>query len=206
MSGKTMAQPSSSFITGKVWKWVLLDWRVEELLIAPRKPWQNSFAERIIGSIRRECQDPLIVLNEPHLKRILSSYLNYYHALRTHLSLAMDTPEDRPVQPPGLGRVVECPDVGGLQRHYECRAACISPVTVLRMHPLIMGAAQPFGALDTVFHLPRHCPPRLQRRQSNHFQHEPNGFKCSNRRNPTAMSFREGQPLAGQLAGGPRLA
>ena len=52
-----------------------------------------------------------------------------------------------------------------------------------------VGAAHPFGALDTVFHLLRHCPPRLHRRQSNHFRHEPNGFKCSNRKNPTAMSF-----------------
>ncbi len=96
---------------------------VEEVLIAPRKPWQNPFAERIIGSIRRECLDHVIVLNERHLKRILSSYLNYYHTWRTHLSLEMDTPEPRPVQPPDLGRVIEFPDVGGLQRHYERRAA-----------------------------------------------------------------------------------
>ena len=96
---------------------------VEEVLIAPRKPWQNPFAERIIGSIRRECLDHVIVLNERHLKRILSSYLNYYHTWRTHLSLEMDTPEHRPVQPPDLGRVIEFPDVGALQRHYERRAA-----------------------------------------------------------------------------------
>ncbi len=96
---------------------------VEEVLIAPRKPWQNPFAERIIGSIRRECLDHVIVLNERHLKRILSGYLNYYHTWRTHLSLEMDTPEHRPVQPPDLGRVIEFPDVGGLQRHYERRAA-----------------------------------------------------------------------------------
>ncbi len=93
------------------------------MLIAPRKPWQNPFAERIIGSIRRECLDHVIVLNERHLKRILSSYFNYYHTWRTHLSLDMDTPEHRPVQPPDLGRVIEFLDVGGLQRHYERRAA-----------------------------------------------------------------------------------
>ena len=96
---------------------------VGEVLIAPRKPWQNPFAERIIGSIRRECLDHVIVLNERHLKRILSSYFNYYHTWRTHLSLEMDTPEHRPIQPPDLGRVIEFLDVGGLQRHYE-RQAC----------------------------------------------------------------------------------
>jgi hypothetical protein len=79
--------------------------------------------ERIIGSIRRECLDNVIVLNERHLKRVLSSYFDYYHRWRTHLSLAMDSPESRPVQPPTQGTVVECPEVGGLHHHYERLAA-----------------------------------------------------------------------------------
>ncbi len=96
---------------------------IKEVLIAPRSPWQNPYAERVIGSIRRECLDHIIVLNKRHLKRTLASYFDYYHRWRTHLSLDMDAPEHRPVQPPGLGEVVEFPEIGGLQRHYERRAA-----------------------------------------------------------------------------------
>ncbi len=96
---------------------------IKEVLIAPKSPWQNPYAERIIGSIRRECLDNIIVLNRRHLKRTLASYFDYYHRWRTHLSLDMDAPEHRPVQPPQLGKVVEFPDIGGLQRHYERRAA-----------------------------------------------------------------------------------
>ena len=65
----------------------------------------------------------IIVLNERHLRRILSSYFDYYHRFRTHLSLDMDCPEPRPVQPAELGKVVEFPEVGGLHHHYERRAA-----------------------------------------------------------------------------------
>jgi len=96
---------------------------IDEVLIAPRSLWQNPYAERVIGSIRRECLDNIIVLNKRHLKRTLVSYFDYYHHWRTHLSLDMDSPEHRPVQAPELGKVVEFPDVGGLQRHYERRAA-----------------------------------------------------------------------------------
>jgi putative transposase len=96
---------------------------IEEVLIAPRSPWQNPYAERVIGSIRRECLDSVIVLNKRHLKRTLTSYFDYYHRWRTHLSLDMDAPEHRPVQPPELGEVLEFSDIGGLQRHYERRAA-----------------------------------------------------------------------------------
>lgn len=96
---------------------------IEEVLTAPRSPWQSPYVERIIGSIRRECLDHVIVLNERHLKRILSSFFDHYHKWRTHLSLDMDTPESRPIQPPELGEVIEFPDVGGLQHHYERRAA-----------------------------------------------------------------------------------
>jgi transposase InsO family protein len=96
---------------------------IKEVLIAPRSPWQNPYAERVIGSIRRECLDHIIALNKRHLKRTLASYFDYYHRWRTHLSLDMDAPEHRPVQPPGLGKVVEFSEIGGLQRHYERRAA-----------------------------------------------------------------------------------
>ncbi len=96
---------------------------IDEVLIAPRSPWQNPYAERVIGSIRRECLDNIIVLNKRHLKNTLASYFDYYHRWRTHLSLEMDAPEHRAIQPPELGQVVEFPDIGGLQRHYERRAA-----------------------------------------------------------------------------------
>jgi transposase InsO family protein len=96
---------------------------IEEVLTAPRSPWQNPFAERMIGSIRRECLDHVIVLNERHLRRILGAYFEHYHRWRCHRSLAMDCPALRPVQGPELGQVVEVAEAGGLFRHYERRAA-----------------------------------------------------------------------------------
>jgi len=96
---------------------------IEEVLTAPRSPWQNAFVERVIGSIRRDCLDHVIVLNDRHLKRVLTSYFNYYHRWRTHLSLGMDSPESRSVQPPALGKVIQIPEVGGLHHHYERLAA-----------------------------------------------------------------------------------
>ncbi len=96
---------------------------IEEVIIAYRSPWQNPFVERLIGSIRRECLDHVIVLGEKHLRRILGEYFLYYHRSRTHLSLDKDCPEPRDVQPPGMGEVVEFPEVGGLHHRYERRAA-----------------------------------------------------------------------------------
>lgn len=96
---------------------------IHEVIIAPRSPWQNAFAERLIGSIRRECLDHVIVLNEEHLRRILRRYLAHYHSWRPHLSLDMDCPESRAVHPPEAGEVIEIPEVGGLHHHYERRAA-----------------------------------------------------------------------------------
>src|SRR6266446_2350194 len=75
--------------------------------ISPRSPWQNPFAERLVGSIRRECLDHVIVLGERHLRKILKSYCDYYLRPRTHLSLAKDAPVSRRVQPPEMGQVVE---------------------------------------------------------------------------------------------------
>jgi putative transposase len=96
---------------------------IEEILTAPRSPWQNAFVERMIGSIRRDCLDHIVVLNARHLKRILTAYFVYYHRWRTHLSLEMDSPSSRPVQQPSAGNVVQFPELGGLHHHYERIAA-----------------------------------------------------------------------------------
>jgi putative transposase len=96
---------------------------VIEVLSAPRSPWQNAYVERVIGSIRRECLNHVIVLNKQHLRQLLSSYLAYYHHSRTHLSLVKDCPETRPVQPPNRGEIIAFPQVGGLHHRYERRAA-----------------------------------------------------------------------------------
>lgn len=91
---------------------------IEDVVTAPRSPWQNPFVERVIGSIRRDCLNHVIVLNERHSHRILRSYVSYYHSCRTPLSLSKDSPTSRPVQPPELGNVVAFPCVGGLHHHY----------------------------------------------------------------------------------------
>jgi transposase InsO family protein len=96
---------------------------MEEVLSAPRSPWQRAYVERVIGTIRRECLDHVIVLNEASLRRHVRSFLAYYHETRTHLSLDKDTPANRSVQPPGSGRVIALPQVGGLHHRYERWAA-----------------------------------------------------------------------------------
>ena len=96
---------------------------VEEVLTAPRSPWQNAFVERFIGSVRRECLDHVIVFNATGLKRLLSRYCEYYEQSRTHLSLNKDAPIPRHVMPPNEGCVVASPQVGGLHHRYERRAA-----------------------------------------------------------------------------------
>jgi putative transposase len=97
--------------------------RVDEVLTAPHSPWQNPFAERLIGSIRRECLNHVLVLSERHLRRILARYFAYYHRTRTHLSLDKDAPEGRPIEPPGFGTLIPIPEVGGLHHRYVRRAA-----------------------------------------------------------------------------------
>jgi len=96
---------------------------IEEAKIAPCSPWQNPYVERVMGSIRREALDHVIVLNERHLCRVLRSYVEYYHHWRTHRSLGMDAPASRAVHPPELGSVRKLSEVGGLHHHYERRAA-----------------------------------------------------------------------------------
>ncbi len=90
---------------------------------APRSPWQNPYAERVVGSIRRECLDHMIILGERNLKRVLSSYVDYYDSARTYLSLEKDAPDGRVVQPIENGRVVELKRVGGLHHLYARMAA-----------------------------------------------------------------------------------
>jgi transposase InsO family protein len=96
---------------------------IEAVKIAPCSPWQSPYVERLIGSIRRECLNAVIVLNERHLRRVLQSYVDYYPPWRTHRSLAMDAPEPRAIQPPALGPVRKVPEVGRLHHHYERKVA-----------------------------------------------------------------------------------
>src|SRR5271157_4739638 len=96
---------------------------IREVITAPRSPWQNAYVERVIGSIRRECLDHIVIFNERHLRRVLSSYVDYYQRTRTHLSLDKDCPDTRPIMPRKIGKVVSIPQVGGLHRRYERLAA-----------------------------------------------------------------------------------
>jgi len=96
---------------------------IDEILTAPYSPWQNPFAERLIGSVRRECLDHVLVLSERHLRRILTRYFVYYHRARTHLSLEKDAPDMRPIQRPEVGAIVVTPEVGGLHHRYARQAA-----------------------------------------------------------------------------------
>jgi putative transposase len=97
--------------------------RIDEVLTAPHSPWQNPFAERLIGSIRRECLNHVLVLGERHLRRILTHYFAYYHQARTHLALDKDAPDPRPIEPPATGKIVQRPEVGGLHHRYLRQAA-----------------------------------------------------------------------------------
>jgi transposase InsO family protein len=110
-------------IFGQDFREQVRDLGIREVLSTPRSPWQRAYVERVIGSIRRECLDHIIVFHEVSLRRILASYLDYYHRSRTHLSLGKDSPEPRSIQPPGMGSVVALPQVGGLHHRYERRAA-----------------------------------------------------------------------------------
>ena len=93
---------------------------IEEILIAPRSPWQNPYVERLIGTIRRDLLDHVIVFNERHLLRLLHSYFDdYYHPARCHQSLNGDAPHPRQVEPPEQGKVVAVPILSGLHHRYR---------------------------------------------------------------------------------------
>ena len=96
---------------------------ISEAISSPSSPWQNPYAERLIGSLRRECLDHIIVFSEAHLRRVLTFYVFYYHRTRTHLALEKDAPVRRRVQASTEGRVIAFPEVGGLHHRYERRAA-----------------------------------------------------------------------------------
>jgi len=109
--------PSSRRATSQIWPDLIYDRHsIRDKPAAPASPWQNGFAERLIGSIRRECVDHIIVLGEAHLRRILRSYARYYNEIRTHRSLDKDAPVTRPVQRVGIisSRAV----LGGLHHRY----------------------------------------------------------------------------------------
>jgi putative transposase len=110
-------------IYGKDFAAITTGMGIEEVITAPRSPWQNPYVERLVGSIRRECLDHLIVWNQRSLRRTLQSYFAYYERCRTHLSLEKDAPVSRPVEPLSLGHVIEIPKVGGLHHLYTRRAA-----------------------------------------------------------------------------------
>jgi len=95
---------------------------IRQIIIGRKSPWQNPFAERVIGSIRRECLDHVIVFGEAHLRRILTAYVRYYNQSRTHLSLERNAPVPRDIEPPARGRVIAISQVGGLHHLYK-RAA-----------------------------------------------------------------------------------
>ena len=96
---------------------------IEEMPMSARSPWQNPYVERMIGSIRRECVDHVIIFSERHLRRVLKGYFDYYHGARTHLGLEKDCPVPRPSEPPDRGFVFAEPMVGGLHHRYFRRAA-----------------------------------------------------------------------------------
>jgi hypothetical protein len=94
-----------------------------EVLTAPRSPWQNPFAERVIGSARRECLDQVVVINARQLLRLLADCFERYHRWRCQRSLTMDWPEPRPLQGPEHVEVMEVEEASGLYRHHKRRAA-----------------------------------------------------------------------------------
>ena len=106
-------------IYGKYFRNRVKNMGIEEVITAPRSPWQNPYAERIIGSIRRECLDHVIVINEAHLLRILASYFEYYHKSRPHLSLERNAPVPREIELPDQGEVIAIPQVSGLHHRYQ---------------------------------------------------------------------------------------
>ncbi|MEX2170788.1 MAG: integrase core domain-containing protein [Pirellulales bacterium] len=110
-------------IYGEVFQRRVASLGIEEIVSAPRSPWQNPYVERLIGSIRRECLNHVIVFNKRHLTRILNDYFRYYNECRTHLALDGNSPQPREVEPPDRGRVIAVPQVGGLHHRYACVAA-----------------------------------------------------------------------------------
>jgi putative transposase len=110
-------------IYGEAFRIQAANMEIGEVLTAPRSPWQTPYMERLIGSLRRECVDHVIVMNQSSLRRHVACYLDYDHASRSHPWLGKDSHDGRAVEPPELGRIVAVPKVGGLHHRYERRAA-----------------------------------------------------------------------------------
>ena len=96
---------------------------LSEVLTAPASPWQNAYAERVIGTIRRECLDHTIILGEQHLRRTIERFVVYYNGVRTHLSLEKDALKRRPIQSPSRGVIRARRHCGGLHHEYYRQAA-----------------------------------------------------------------------------------
>ena len=96
---------------------------IQEVRTAPRSPWQNTYEERVIGSIRRECLDHVIVVNATGLHQVLTAYVTYYMQSRTHQALQKDAPISRPVVPAAVGPIVVTPHIGVLHHRYDRVAA-----------------------------------------------------------------------------------
>src|SRR5262249_34462121 len=96
---------------------------IKQVLSRPRWPWHGPTVDGLFGTLRGECLDPMIILNNRGLYRHLAEFLDYYHRNRTHLALEKDSPVPRAVQVPESGRIVSIPVVGGLHHRYERRAA-----------------------------------------------------------------------------------
>ena len=96
---------------------------MKEKVISARSPWQNGYCERVVGTIKRECLNHMIIFNEAHARRVLKKYFEYYHDDRTHLGLEKETPSLRAVEPPDRGSVKRRPTVGGLHSRYFREAA-----------------------------------------------------------------------------------
>jgi transposase InsO family protein len=109
-------------IYGRAFQMRVQNLGIEQLKTTPRSRWQSGYAERWIGTLRRDLLDHVIVLGERHLLRLVRQYVNYYNADRPHMSLDGDAPEVRSVEPPTAGRVVVRPRVGGIHHRYA-RAA-----------------------------------------------------------------------------------
>ena len=118
-------------IYGKFFRERVKHMGIEQVVAAPRSPWQNPYVERLIGSIRRECLNHVIVLDERHLHRILSGYFDYYMRSRTNLSLNRNSPIKREIERPERGKVTAIPQVGGLHHRYSRAARAKSDVSWL---------------------------------------------------------------------------
>jgi len=104
-----------------LFKQSVLDFGINEIVTAYRSPWQNGYCEKVIGSIRREFLDHVIVMNENHLRRLLNEYFHYYNFQRTHLGLNKDSPVSRPIQ--SIGNIERIPVANGLHIYYFRKAA-----------------------------------------------------------------------------------